>query len=263
MPTLRWVLAATSLVAASVGGAAEPGENGWVRLFNGRDLDGWTPKVKGFPLGENFGDTFRVEDGVLQVRYDQYEGPFRGRFGHLFYAHEFSNYELRFEYRFVGEQYPLGSPGWAVRNSGVMVHGQAPETMERNQNFPVSIEVQLLGGDGNNPRSTANLCTPGTHVVMDGELITRHCTNSESDTFHGSQWVTCAVEVRGNSVIRHRVNGDLVMEYQQPQLDPADQDAAPRLAAGWPRQLTRGTISFQSESHPVDFRNVELRQLED
>ena len=42
----------------------------WVKLFNGKDLTGWTPKIRYFELGDNNRDTFRVRDGLLQVRYD-------------------------------------------------------------------------------------------------------------------------------------------------------------------------------------------------
>ncbi len=233
--------------------------SGWIPLFDGKSLDGWIPKIRGYELGENFGRTFRVEDGLLKVRYDAYD-RFDDRFGHLFYERPFSHYRLRVEYRFVGEQAP-GGPGWAIRNSGIMIHGQDPKTMTRDQKFPVSIEVQLLGGTGQGQRPTANLCTPGTHVVMDGKLVKRHCTPSRSKTFHGDQWVTVEVEVRGGEVIRHFVNGELVLEYGQPQLDENDPDARRLLEAGAPRLLTGGTISLQSESHPIDFRKVELLPL--
>ena len=232
----------------------------WQQLFNGKDLTGWTPKIKGFDVGENFGDTFRVEDGVLKVSYDKYEGPFRGRFGHLFYDKPFSNYVLRIEYRFVGEQAERG-PGWAIRNSGVMIHGQTPETMRKDQDFPVSIEVQFLGGDGTNPRTTANLCTPGTNVVMDGKLHTQHCTNSSSETYHGDHWVTAEIEVHGNKVIRHKIDGKTVIEYSEAQLDDRDADGKRLLDEGKPKMISGGTISLQSESHPVEFRKVELREL--
>ena len=231
----------------------------WIPLFNGKDLAGWTPKITGYQLGENYANTFRVEDGVIKVGYDGYS-DFGERFGHLFYTPEtFSHYRLRVEYRFVGEQVP-GGPGWAVRNSGVMVHGQSPESMQKSQRFPASIEVQLLGGDGTSDRPTANLCTPGTHVVMDGALLTRHCTNSRSRTYHGDQWVTVEIEVRGNEVIRHIVDGEVVLEYTQPQLDDKDPDAQ-RLLASQDKMLQRGTISIQSESHPVEFRKIELLRL--
>jgi len=238
--------------------ASSPGE--WKQLFNGKDLNGWTPKITGHELGENFGDTFRVEDGILKVRYDRYDG-FGGQFGHLFYDGEYSSYRLRVEYRFVGEQI-RGGPGWALRNSGMMLHGQSPETMRKDQEFPVSIEVQLLGGDGKNERTTANLCTPGTHVVMNDKLHTQHCTNSRSKTYHGDDWVTVEVEVRGDS-FRHIIDGQTVLAYTGAQLDGGDKDARRLLEAGAAKELRRGTISLQSESHPVDFRKVELLVLDE
>lgn len=234
----------------------------WKSLFNGKDLSDWTVKIKSYELGDNYGDTFRVEDGVLRIAYDKYEGPFRGRFGHLFYDHSFSNYDFRVEYRFVGEQC-AGGPGWAIRNSGVMIHGQSPDSMRKDQDFPVSLEVQLLGGTGQGPRPTANLCTPGTHVVLGGKLHKTHCTNSVSPTFDGDQWVTIEIEVRGGKLIRHKVDGRTVMEYNEPQLDNSDPDARRLLEAGADQMLTSGTISLQSESHPVEFRKIEIRDLDE
>ncbi len=232
--------------------------NEWIQLFNGRDLAGWTPKFRGHKLGENYLNTFRVEDGVLKVCYDQYE-TFDNKFGHLFYRETFSHYVLRVEYRVVGQQV-AGGAGWALRNNGLMIHGQAPKSMRRDQDFPVSIEVQLLGGDGEHERTTGNLCTPGTHVVIDGKLEMRHCTNSSSATFHGDQWITAQVEVHGSRLIRHSINGQLVLEYSQPQLDENDPDARKLIVDGQ-KLLDRGTISLQAESHPFEFRKIELRLL--
>jgi hypothetical protein len=230
----------------------------WIPLFNGKNLDGWTPKITGYALGENFGDTFRVENGVLKVAFDKYD-TFGNRFGHLFYKTPFSNYKMRIEYRFLGEQVS-GGPGWAIRNSGIIIHCQDPNTMLKDQDFPVSIEVQLLGGDGKNKRPTLNLCTPGTHVVMNGQLEKTHCITSMSDTFHGDQWVSAEIEVRGADVIRHFVNGKMVLEYQKPQLDDTDPNAKKLIKDGNPL-LTGGYISLQSESHPCEFRVVEILPL--
>jgi hypothetical protein len=241
-------------------GMAEEPDSHWIQLFNGRDLTGWTPKINGYDVGVNYADTFRVEDGVLKVCYDKYDSPYNDRVGYLFYDKPFSNYELRVEYRFVGEQL-AGGPDWAWRNSGIMLHGPAPAAMLKDQGWLPSIEVQLLGGDGKKPRPTANLCTPGTNVVMNGRLHTQHCTNSTSDTYHGDQWVTVEVEVHGNKRIRHKMGGRTVLEYTQPQLDPNDQVARRLLDAGAEKMLSGGTISLQSESHPVEFRKVELREL--
>ncbi len=258
--TLSVVSLAHTTAAIDARGQDKPDEKGWIALFNGKDLDGWTPKIKGYPAGENYADTFRVEDGVLKVSYDKYE-KFDGKFGHLFYKTPFSHYRLRVEYRFVGEQCP-GGPSWAIRNSGVMIHGQTPESMGKDQEFPVSIEVQFLGGNGRDKRPTANVCTPGTNIVMGGKLITQHCTDSKSKTYHGDQWVTVEVEVHGNGVIKHIVNGETVLEYEKPQLDDREADAR-RLMKNGDKMLHGGTISLQSESHPIEFRKVEILPLKE
>ena len=227
-------------------------------IFNGKNLDGWTVKIKGHPHGKNFKDTFRVEDGVMKVGYAGY-GKFDDRFGHIFYKEKFSHYRIRLEYRFVGDQIQ-GGPGWAFRNSGIMLHCQDPKTMRVEQDFPVSIEVQLLGGGATGRRTTANLCTPGTNVVMDGKLQTRHCFSSKSKTYRGDQWVKVEVEVRGGEVIEHFVNGESVMRYTKAQYDPHDADAKQLIKKGQ-LELTEGYISLQSESHPVEFRKIEVQQL--
>ena len=207
--------------ALSVSGQDQPAAGAWRPLFNGKDLDGWTPKVRGCALGENYLDTFRVEGGVIKVGYDKYTD---------------------------------------FRNSGIMIHGQDPATMGKDQNFPVSLEVQLLGGSGTGERTTSNVCTPGTLVAINGELRKDHCISSKSKTFHGDQWVTAEVEVRGHK-ITHRVNGEVVLEYENPVLDENDGDARKLIKDG-NKVLEGGTISLQSESHPVEFRKVEIQELQ-
>jgi hypothetical protein len=255
--TLLFALALAA-PATNARGQDRLANTGWIALFNGTSLDGWTPKIKGYALGENYANTFRVENGVLKVAYDKYD-RFDGKFGHLFYKTPFSRYRLRVEYRFVGEQC-RGGPSWALRNSGIMIHGQAPESMRKDQDFPVSIEVQLLGGNGRDRRSTANVCTPGTNIVMGGKLITQHCNDSKSRTYHGDQWVSVEVEVHGNGTIRHQVDGQTVLEYEQPELDDRDPDAR-RLIQDGDKMLQGGFLSLQSESHPVEFRKVEILPL--
>lgn len=235
----------------------------WVQLFNGKDLTGWTPKITGYEMGDNFGNTFRVEDGMIKVRYDGGYDSFDNRFGHLFYKGQFSHYILRVEYRIVGDQCP-GAPGWAYKNSGIMIHGQTPESMEKDQDFPTSIEVQLLGSDSKVERTNMNVCTPGTNIVMNGELILDHCINSSTGYFYGEDWYTAEVEVRGNEVIRHIINGDTVLEYTHPQLDERDGTYAKLVELnGGDKMLSGGTISLQSEGHPIDFRKVEIQLLEE
>ncbi|UCE92792.1 MAG: DUF1080 domain-containing protein [Flavobacteriaceae bacterium] len=231
-------------------------EENWIQLFNGVDLTGWNVKITGHAFKENWGNTFIVRDSALCVDYSAYDN-FDNAFGHIFYEKPFSNYKLKMKYRFLGDQVK-GGENWALRNSGVMIHCQHPESMLIDQEFPVSLEVQLLGGvKEGTPRSTANLCSPGTHVHMEEELVTTHCVDSNSDTFYGDNWIDLEVEVRGDSVIKHYVNGALVLEYDRPVIGGEYNSLEEK--AGEP--LKTGYISLQSESHPVEFKNIMLLDL--
>lgn len=230
----------------------------WIQLFNGKNFDGWDIKIKGFPLNENYKNTFRVENGILRVCYDEYEN-FNGEFGHIYYKTPYSEYKLRVEYRFTGDQ-TKGGPSWAFRNSGIMFHSQSAASVGLDQDFPVSIEAQFLGGDGVSERSTLNLCTPGTNILIDNKLITQHCTDSRSKTYHGDVWVTAELVVYADSIIHHIVNGDTVLTYSKPQIGGDKPEGFP-LADG--TLLKEGYISLQAESHPVEFRKVELLELKD
>lgn len=231
----------------------------WMQLFNGKDLKNWDIKIKGHELNDNYKNTFRVEDGLLKVIYDNYE-QFDQKLGHIFHRSIWSHYKLRVEYRFVGEQTSGGKKGQFM-NNGVMIHGQTAESMELDQDFPVSIEVQLWGDTIEGVRSTGNLCTPGTNVEMDGKLVEEHCIWSRSETYMGNQWITLEVEVKGGEVIRHFINGKEVMRYEKPQLDPRSPYYDKLLQAVGNKILTKGTISLQSESHPTDFRKIEILNL--
>ena len=233
----------------------------WIQLFNGKDLSGWEPKFMGYPLGENYKNTFRMEDGILKVSYDKYE-TFNNEFGHLFYKTPYSHYRLRAEYRFVGEQVADG-PDWAFRNNGFMLHCQPPGSMGLDQDFPISLEAQLLGGREEGERPTMNLCTPGSNVVMDGELREQHCMNSTSQTYRGDQWVTVEIVVRGDSIVHHMVEGDTVMTYQQLQMGGgaiSGYDPALYLEG---KPIKEGYIAIQAESHPTEFRKIEVMVLKE
>lgn len=245
--------------------AAAADSSEWIKLFNGRNTDGWLPKFTGHDLGENFKNTLRVEDGILKVSYDDWTA-WNGEFGHIFYApRPFSYYVIVAEYRFPSKQVPGATKdlAWAINNNGLMLHSQPPETMGKDQDFPISLEAQLLGGAGDGkPRSTMNLCTPGTHVEMNGKLITQHCINSTSPTFEGEQWVHVEVVVLGDTHIAHLVNGEQVITYTKPQMGG---DMANKLNPGVMvegRMLNSGYITIQAESAAIDFRKIEVLNLE-
>ena len=258
---LKSIVIVFNIMLASGTCFSEPSDaEEWITLFNGQDLDDWIPKIRRHPAGANYLNTFRVDDGLLTVSYDGYN-EFDEQFGHIFYKDSFSHYRLLVEYRFTGEQ-ALNAPDWANRNSGVMVHSQDPKTMPPDQDFPISLEVQFLGGlsDGK-ARPTGNMCSPGTHIEYEGEFNDTHCISSTSPTFDGDQWVVAEVLVLGSEKIVHYINGQAVIEYtntaygggvvsgHRPEMKP---DGQP---------LREGYISLQSEGHPIQFRRVELLNL--
>ena len=250
------------LILGLLGAAPAEPEGEWRPIFDGRTLEGWAPKITGHRLGENYRDTFRVADGAIRVSYDGYGGRFAGRFGHLAYKLPLSAFRLRFEYRFSGDHLP-DIESWQHSNSGIMFHGQAPETMSLDQKFPVSLEMQLLGADGEGPRPTGNLCTPGTHVVMKGKLEKEHCVYSSSPTFPNGRWVRAELQVDRNGNVRHLIEGVPVLTYGAPQLDVDDPDAKPLLArAGGRVEVNGGYLYLQSEGHPDEFRKIELMELD-
>ncbi len=238
-----------------------PGD-GWVKLFNGKNLDNWIVKIHHHEAGVNFGNTFRAEDGVVKVRYDQY-GDFNDQFAHLFYKQPFAHFHLRLEYRFTGEL-QKGAPSYTKLNSGVMFHSQDPRTILKEQNWPISVEMQFLAGlaDGK-PRPTGNMCSPGTDIVYQGKVYDGHCLNSSSKTYAKNDWVKAELMVYGDSLVKHIINGDTVLQYSKPSIgggvvqgyDPAYWQPG--------KPLTSGYIGLQSEGQPIDFRHIEIRNLKE
>ncbi|MES2419599.1 MAG: DUF1080 domain-containing protein [Bacteroidota bacterium] len=234
-------------------------QKGWINLFNGKDLKDWTIKIAKHDLGDNFANTFSVENGLMKVNYDGYT-TFDQQYGHIFYKKPFSAYLLKVQYRFVGEQVK-GGEGWALRNSGAMLHSQDPKTMLKDQDFPISVEAQILGGDGVHERHTSNVCTPGTTIFINDKLFTPHCLDSKSKTYTDNQWVTAEFLVLEDSLIEHIIDKEIVLSYTKPQIgggNVANYD--PKVKQDG-KALTGGYIALQSESHPIEFKSVQLFDL--
>ena len=240
--------------------AVDPDEAVWNDLFDGETLDGWTAKLQHHEVGDNYAMTFRAEDGIIKVRYDGYD-EFGDRFGHLYYDTPFSHYRLALEYRFVGEFMP-DAPEYARLNSGLMFHSQDPRTMPVAQDWPISVEFQFLAEEEEGqPRPTGNMCSPGTAIVYEGQLDERHCIESSAGTYPKDRWVSAELLVLGDSLVRHVIEGEQVMEYTHPQIgggvvsghDPAQKQDG--------RLLGEGFIALQGEGQEIDFRNVRLLNL--
>lgn len=272
MKYLVFVLMLTYLATTVQAQPKAPKSSDWIPLFNGKDLTGWDIKIAGYALNDNYKNTFVAEDGMLRVKYDGYD-RFDGRYGHIYYKQPYSYYRLRFEYRFLGEQLP-GGDSWNVRNSGVMLHSQSAASLDKDQTFPVSLEMQFLGGLGSGERTTGNLCSPGTIADINGELDMAHCINSTSETYEGDQWVKGEAIVYGDSIIYHIIEADTVLTYTNTRIggDFVGKNNTfemahftPASAAAWRKldntPLKTGYIAFQSESHAIDFRSIELLPL--
>jgi len=233
----------------------------WRTLFNGENLDGWTAKFHHHEPGENYANTFRVVDGVIQANYDDYD-TFDDRFGHLFFDEPFSAFHLKFEYRFT-DQWMEDAPGYTFRNSGIMFHSQSPQSILIEQDWPISVEYQLLARERDGvSRPTGNMCSPGTHVVFEGELDERHCINSSSGTYAWNEWVSGELIVHNDSLVIHKVNGEDVLRYSQPQIGGG-------VVSGYDPEikvdgtlLTEGYIGLQAEGQGVEFRNIRIRELD-
>ena len=238
--------------------AQTPGK--WISLFNGKDIHDWIVKIHHHETGENFGNTFRVEDGIIKVRYDQY-GDFNDQFGHLYYKTPFSWFHLKLQYRFVG-QWVKTAPTYTLLNSGIMFHSQDPHTMPREQDWPISVEMQFLGGLGDGkPRSTGNMCSPGTEVMQHGKIVPSHCINSSSKTYDGEQWVNAELIVLGDSLITHIINGDTVLQYSKPQIGGGVVNRYdPKIKIDG-KMLSTGFIALQSEGQEIDFRDIRIMHL--
>jgi hypothetical protein len=249
------------LLLIACGKPAQNSRSEWIQLFNGKDLNDWVVKIHHHDAGVNFGNTFRAEDGMIKVRYDQY-GDFNDQFSHLYYKQPFSHFHLKLQYRFTGDL-QKGAPEYTLLNSGVMFHSQDPRQMLKEQNWPISVEMQFLAGLGDGkPRPTGNMCSPGTEIVYNGKLYDGHCLNSTSETYDRNEWVTAELIVLGDSLITHLINGDTVLQYSQPTMGGGvvqGYDSA-LWHPGMP--LKSGYIALQSEGQPIDFRNIELKNLE-
>ena len=249
--------------ASNTRGKRADGDGEWRSLFNGKNLNGWMVKIHHHNLNDNYANTFRVVDGAIQINYDDY-GPFNEQYGHLFYKEPFSSYHLKFTYRFR-DQWLKDAPSYTVKNSGVMFHSQDPRTILKEQNWPISVEYQILCGMGDGrPRPTANMCSPGSGVVFNGRLDPRHCINSTSKTYELAEWVTGEIIVYRDSLVKHIVNGDTVLQYTKTQVELAGGVASGfdtnLIKDGTP--LTEGYIGLQSEGQGIEFKDIMIKTLE-
>lgn len=243
--------------------SCESNENDWVSLFDGESLDGWEMKIKGYELNNNYRNTFSVKDQSIRVSYDNYDS-FGEKFGHLFYTKQkFKNYHLKLDYRFYGEHannFKNEDEAWNYKNSGVMLHSEHPKQMFLNQGFPVSIEGQFLGGSGIKERPTLNMCSPGTEVDINGSKAENHCISSSSDTYHNDDWISVEFLVFSDSIVHQIIKRDTVISYSNIRLGGTY--LSDNFTDKIDQPLKEGYISLQSEGHPIEFRNIKIKEFD-
>ncbi|MEE2924075.1 MAG: DUF1080 domain-containing protein [bacterium] len=219
----------------------------WQQLFNGKNLNGWNFHFSGYDYNENPFNTLKVADGLLKVDYSGYKG-WNGEFGHFARDEVYSHFLFAVEYRFVGEQ-TLGAPGWAFRNNGIMFHSESMSGMKKNQDFPVSVEAQLLQrGTEDQPTSVINLCNGASKTTAQEKP---NCSKEEAAVViaHKNAWVRAEVLVLGDSLAKFMLNGDTLGVFTNFKY------------AETGKPIKEGRIALQAESHNTQFRKIEIVNL--
>ncbi len=251
---------ATLLVILASCKSADKNKNEWQTLFNGKNLDGWTVKIHHHEVGDNYANTFRVKDGAIQVNYDEYD-TFDKRYGHLFYDKSFSSYHLKFEYRFT-DQWMKDAPSYTYRNSGIMFHSQGPKTILKEQDWPISVEYQILAEEKENQaRPTGNMCSPATEVFVEGSMSPQHCVNSTSKTYKWDGWQSGELIVYRDSLVIHKVNGKEVLQYTKPQIGGGVANGYNPAIKIDGKALTEGYIGLQAEGQGIEFKSIKIKEL--
>jgi hypothetical protein len=239
----------------------------WTPILN--DPSDWTIKMGGQDLHEDADKTFQLHDGILKVYGEKRDQSVK--VGHMFYNKKPSpNFRLRFEYRFTGKQFQ-SDENWPEQYGGVVFHAQSPTSMGLKQDYPICLEFQLLGGKNTGERPTGNVCTIGTQVFTADTLNPSHCINSTSPTFDGDRWVKAEMEVWGDSLIRHYIEGVPVLEYTHPQIGGGFVSPSfdwikgnvkdwEEWAANDGTPLKEGFLAIQAHD-PIEFRAMELLDL--
>lgn len=172
------------IVCCAAGPTVE--DDGSIRLFNGKDLSGWTCDLN--KPGVKMEDVWSVADGVLHCK---------GRpTGYLITKkNDFKDYRLDFDWR-----WPTGKGG----NSGLLVHCSTPRALGI---WCKSIEVQLHSGDA------GDFWVIGTDLDVENEAERNHgrqFVNLTDDSEKPlGQWNHMEVVCQADQ-ITVKVNGTLV-----------------------------------------------------
>jgi hypothetical protein len=217
---------ATRSGVPSASPAAKPSD--FVRLFNGRNLDGWYIFLRDAeknprPKNSDPEGIFKVEDQLIHVLGKE--------FGYIATEQEYADFHLRVEFKW-GEQ-KFAPRLQAKRDSGILYRFPADK---EDKVWPHSLECQIQEGDCGD-----FWLVSGTTIVAGGATQNRYFQKSQDAEKPHGEWNQVEVVAQGGRC-RHLVNGVLVNE-------------------GTEASVAKGRVLLQSEGAEVYFRNVELKTL--
>jgi len=220
----RCMLYALALAVLGMGAAGRADDaEGWIKLFNGKDLSGWTkfldPKKKTEP-----DKIWSVKDGMIICQGSVY--------GYLLTEKEYENYELKVQWRWADKPPTIGK----VRNSGVFVHVNGPDKI-----WPKAIEAQLMEDHAGDFWLVDNFKLTVDPKRQDPRVARHYYRMKDHVEKKIGEWnqyeITCK-----NGTIKLVINGELVNE-------------------GSHAEMTKGKILLQSEGAEIHFRDVMLKHL--
>jgi len=221
-------------------------------LFNNKDLGGWSVTIDGQPKGVDPLRIFQVKQGSVWVYPDAVDGQTMP-FGYMASEEVFSDFDLRFEYQWVGKRFAPRAT--SPRDAGLLYHAG---NLDRSiQGFwPLSIECQIqesntgdiwLVGSRAAVSSIESRYVPGAPVTIVGGIdeISRVAASSMAEV---DGWNTVEVRARGNEQGIHVVNGKVNNRWES--LQQWLGDWAP---------LQEGHLVFQAEGAEIRYRNISIR----
>jgi len=222
------LIVATTLAVTSAPpslGAADHG--GFMPLFNGKDLSGWT-------MGPD--RSWVVEDGVITLKRTHYDGKEHNA-DYLWAIEPMENFVVELEFKVP-----------ANANSGIYLR-----TADRNDPVPTGLEVQVANSFGQ-----TNLSRTGTAgAIYDCLAPTANPIRPPGEWNHYR--ITCIgpqIEVILNGVQVINMNLD---QWSQPNRNP---DGSPNKFNTALKDFARkGYFGFQDHGRPVWYRNVRVKRL--
>ena len=282
MTTLRRLL----IVAALISLGAAPQRTEWKSLWNGKNLDGWTTWMQAPSATSDVPGLKRDADGKYLEPIGSGRDPLNvftvaqdvdGRsairisgeaFGELRTKESFSDYHLKFQFKWGEKKWPPRDRADTKRDSGLLYHVHA-EPGAQGRTWARSVELQIQEKDVGDlyavgstigVRSTVRRGTnpPLYDYDPSGEWFffsqshgsSGRCIKQPDAEKPNGEWNTVELVAFGDDAI-HIVNGQVVMRLHGPM----------RIDTDLPTRVTSGAIILQSEGAEIFYRDIQVRSI--